>query len=196
MAIKLVITEGAPAPFDKAVTDDMIKVVKHFEQEVLGIRTGRAHPSMVDGLKVACYGGTTEMLLKNLASISIPDPRTIMIQPWDQGLLFDITRALRESDLGVNPQEDGGIIRIVLQEMSKTRREELIKILQKKLEDSRVSIRNIRKDYQNWIRDTEKAKGVSEDFAKRLGDLLQKITDKFVKQVDEVGAKKEADLKS
>lgn len=196
MAIKFVITEGATAPFDKAVSEEMLKAVKHFEHELLGIRTGRAHPSMIDGIKVECYGGASEMVLKNIASISTPDPRTLMVQPWDQGLLHDISRALRESELGVNPQEDGGVLRIVLPEMSRTRRDELIKILQKKLEDSRVSIRNIRKDFHNLIRDTEKAKGVSEDFAKRLSDLLQKITDKFIKQVDDLGAKKETDLKS
>ncbi len=196
MTTKFVITEGATAPFEKTVAEEMTKVVKHFEQELLGIRTGRAHPSMIDGVKVECYGGSSEMLLKNIASISTPDPRTLMVQPWDQSVLHDIARALRESDLGVNPQEDSGVLRIVLPEMSRSRRDELIKVLQKKLEDSRVSIRNVRKDYHNLIRDTEKAKTISEDFAKRLNDLLQKVTDKFIKQVDDLGTKKEVELKS
>lgn len=193
---EFVITENQIKPFEDAVQQEMTKTLKHFEHELLSIRTGRAHPSMVEDIKVLCYDGTTEMTLKGLASISTPEPRSIIIQPWDQSTIFDIERALKNSDLGVTPQQDGPVIRIVLPDMSSSRREELIKLLHKKLEDARVSIRNIRKNFNNLIRDTEKAKSISEDFAKRLNDLLQKMTDKFIKQVEELSSKKEAGLKS
>ncbi len=193
---EFVITENQIKPFEDAVQQEMTKTLKHFEHELLSIRTGRAHPSMVEDIKVLCYDGTTEMTLKGLASISTPEPRSIIIQPWDQSTIFDIERALKNSDLGVTPQQDGPVIRIVLPDMSSSRREELIKLLHKKLEDARVSIRNIRKNFNNLIRDTEKAKSISEDFAKRLNDLLQKMTDKFIKQVEELSSKKEVGLKS
>ena len=119
----------------------------------------------------------------------------IIIQPWDQSTLMDIERALKESDLGVTPQTEGQTIRIILADMSVARRDELKKILAKKTEECRVSIRNIRKNFNNLIRDTHKEKEISEDFAKRLEDTLQKLTDKYIKQTDQLSEKKEADLK-
>ena len=192
---ELVLIEGQTKPFEDAIDQEMTKSIKHFEHELVGIRTGRAHPSMVEDIKVSCYGGTTELPLKNLASVSSPDARLLIIQPWDQGTILDIERALRDSDLGVTPQQDGAVIRIVLPEMSAARRDELTKLLHRKLEEARVSIRHVRKDFHNLVRDTEKDGGVSEDFAKRLSDLLQKHTDKAVKFVEVLSAKKEASLK-
>lgn len=192
----LILTEGLNAPFEKAVTEEMDKSVKHFDHELTSIRTGRAHPSMVDTLKVSCYAGTTELPLKNLATISAPDARMIVIQPYDQSTIMDIERALKESDLGVTPQTEGQTIRVMLPEMSSGRRDELKKILHKKTEDCRISIRNIRKHFNNLVRDTHKEKEISEDFAKRLEDLLQKLTDKHIKLVDQMSEKKEADLKN
>ncbi len=193
---EFVITEGLTAPFEKTITEEMTKSIKHFEHELTSIRTGRAHPSMVETIKVSCYAGTTEMPLKNLATISTPDARMILIQPYDQSTIMDIERALKESDLGVTPQTEGQTIRILLPEMSVGRRDELKKILLKKTEDCRISIRNIRKQFNNLIRDTHKEKEISEDFAKRLEDLLQKLTDKHIKQTDQLSEKKEADLKN
>ncbi len=192
---EIILTEGIQSTLENPVNEEMTKSLKHFEHELTSIRTGRAHPSMVDSIKVSCYAGTTELALKNLASITIPDARLIIIQPYDQSTIMDIERALKESDLGVTPQTDGQTIRIVLADMSVARRDELKKILAKKTEDCRVSIRNIRKYYNNLIRDTQKEKEISEDFAKRLEDILQKTTDKFIKQVDQLSEKKEADLK-
>jgi ribosome recycling factor len=193
---EFIILEGQTKPFEDAVDQEMTKSIKHFEQELTGIRTGRAHPSMVEDLKVSCYGGTTELPIKNLATVLAPEPRVILIQPWDQGTTIDIERALKESDLGIAPQTDGPVIRLVLPDMSSTRREELIKLVNKKLEESRVTIRNVRKHFHNLIRDTEKEKGISEDFAKRISDLLQKHTDKSIKFVEDLSAKKEVSLKS
>ena len=138
-----ILVEGISNTFDAAVSDEMGKCIKHFEHELTSIRTGRAHPSMIEGIKVSCYAGTTELPLKNLANISTPDSRMIIVQPWDQSTLMDVERALKESDLGITPQTEGQTIRIALPEMSSGRREELRKVLQKKAEDSRISVRNI-----------------------------------------------------
>jgi ribosome recycling factor len=188
-------TEGAMAPFEKATEEEMNKSIKHFEHELVSIRSGRAHPSLVEGIKVSCYGGDTELPLKNLASISVPESRSLLIQPWDQSTLADIERAIKESDAGLTPANDGNIIRLQLPEMSSERREELIKVLGKKLEECRISIRNVRKVVQNLVRDNQKDKTISEDFAKRLNERLQKITDDFVKKAEALGSKKEAELK-
>ncbi len=192
---EFILVEGQTKPFEEIVDQEMGKSLKHFEHELTAIRTGRAHPSMVEDLKVSCYGGTTELTLKNLATISSPEARIIIIQPWDQGATIDIERAIKESDLGLTPQTDGSVIRLVLPEMSSTRREELTKLLHKKLEECRVAVRNVRKHFHNLIRDTEKDKGISEDFAKRLTDLLQKHTDKSIKFAEDLSTKKEASLR-
>lgn len=194
--ITVILQEGVVGPLDKYTQEEMVKCLKHFEHELTGIRSGRAHPSMVETLKVSCYGGESELPLKNLASVSIPDARTIMIQPWDATTLPDIERCIRESDSGFTPVNDGNIVRIQLPEMSNDIREKLSKTLGKKLEECRVSIRNIRKNINNFIRDEEKKKTVSEDFAKRLNDLLQKHTDEYIKKVEVLAQKKEQEIKS
>jgi ribosome recycling factor len=192
----IILQEGVVAPLEKYMQEEMIKCLKHFEHELTGIRSGRAHPSMVESIKISCYGGESELPLKNLASVSTPDARTIMIQPWDTATIPDIERGIKESDTGFTPVNDGNIIRISLPEMSNDVRDKLVKQLGKKLEESRVSIRNVRKNIQNFIRDEEKKKNASEDFAKRLNDLLQKHTDDYIKKVDLLAQKKEQDLKS
>jgi ribosome recycling factor len=181
--------------FEKAVTTEMDKPIKHFERELITIRTGRAHPALVEDLKVVCYGNTT-MRLRDTASISAPEARLIVVQPWDPAILADIERALRDSDLGISPQNDGSLIRIVLPEISTARRDELVKVLGKKLEDSRISIRNVRKDFHNLIRDSQKDKSISEDHSRRLSDLLQKLTDDFIKRAETMSTAKEKEIKS
>lgn len=192
---ELILTEGVTKSFEDATQEEMNKSIKHFEHELVSIRSGRAHPSIVENVKVACYGGETELPLKNLASISVPESRTIMIQAWDQSTVSDIEKALRESDIGLTPANDGNVLRLQLPEMSIERREELIKVLGKKLEECRISIRNFRKHFQNLVRDQQKDKVISEDFAKRLNELLQKITDQFIKKAEDLSAKKETELK-
>lgn len=192
----IILQEGVVGPLEKYTQEEMIKCLKHFEHELTGIRSGRAHPSMIESIKISCYGGDSELPLKNLASVSTPDARTIMIQPWDTATIPDIERGIKESDTGFTPVNDGNIIRISLPEMSNDVRDKLTKQLGKKLEESRVSIRNVRKNIQNYIRDEEKKKNVSEDFAKRLNDLLQKHTDDYIKKVEALAHKKEQDLKS
>ena len=192
--IELTLTEGIIKPFEESVNNEMTKSMKHFEHELISIRSGRAHPSMIEDLKVVCYGGDSELPLKNLASISTPEPHSILVQPWDQGTIPDIEKAINDSDVGVTPINDGNVIRLQLPKMSGDRREELIKLLGKKLEEYRVSVRSIRRNYHNFVRDTQKAKEISEDFSKRLSELLQKQTDDFIKKVEELSSKKEKDL--
>lgn len=191
----LQLVENEQKPFEQAMSQEMDKAIKHLEGELIKVRTGRAHTSMVEDLQVVVYGGQP-MALKALAAIAAPDARLITIQPWDESSIGEIERAIKESDLGITPQNDGKVIRLVLPEMSSDRREDLIKILGKKLEEARVAVRNIRKDFNNLIRDAKKDKTISENFFNRLSDVLQKITDKYIKQIDDMGKKKEADITS
>lgn len=180
--------------YEKEIEAAMDKQVKHFEKELLKFKTGRAHPAMVEDIKVAVYG--TYMPVKELGSISVPEPTLIVIQPWDISIINDIEKAIGTSDLGVTPQNDGEVIRIKIPPMSTSRREELVKSLHQKLETFRVSIRNVRKEILNKIRESEKKKQISEDFSKRLQDLLQKTTDKFIKLGEQLSAKKEGEIKN
>lgn len=191
--IRLQLTEGGNTkPFEKELETEMDKEVKHFERELSKLRTGRAHTSMVEDIKIMAYG--TFMSLRELASITVPDPSLIIVQPWDKSLLADIEKALATSELGVSPVNDGNVIRVPIPRMSKERRDELIKLLHKKLEECKVAIRNTRKEFQNFIRDIEKEKKISEDYARRLSDILQKTTDRFIEMAEKIGRKKEEEI--
>ena len=180
--------EGDSKSFEVLVKKEMENPLKHFEKELIGIRTGRASTAMLEGIKAECYGQL--MPLRDLATLAAPDARLLTIQPWDKNLIGEIEKALANSDLGASPVNDGTIIRIQLAQMSASRREELVKILGKKTEECKIGIRNIRKDFHNEVRDAEKKHIVSEDFAKKLSDLLQKITDSFIEKVDQISEKK------
>jgi len=193
--IDLRLTDQNQKEFEQKMSQELDKVIQHFEKELITIRTGRAHPSLVEKVKVACYGGANMMELRQIAAITIPEARMIIIDPWDKGVINDIERAIQNYDLGVSPINDGNVIRITLPEMSSERREELIKILGKKLEESRVSVRNIRKDFNNLIRDSLKSKSISEDHSRRLTEVLQKITDIYIKKCEDLAAKKDKDIK-
>ena len=190
-----ILIENDPKPFKAAMEAEMNKAIKHFEGELIKIRTGRAHTSLVEDLPVACYGGSA-MPLRQVASLAAPEPRLITIQPWDQGIINDIEKAILESDVGLTPINDGKIIRLTLPEMSTNRRDELIKVLGKKTEECRIAIRNVRKDFNNLIRDGKKDKMISENFFSRLSDLLQEITDKFIATTDAMSTKKEKEVTS
>lgn len=193
--MKITVTEGSSTKqFEKEVETEMDTHLKHLEKELLKIRTGRAHPSMVEDVKVASYG--TYLPLKEVASVSAPDAALLVIQPWDQANIPEIEKALQNSDLGVTPVNDGNIIRVQLPKMSSTRRDELIKSLGQKIEQGKISIRNVRKDVHNFIREQEKAKKISEDWSRRLQELLQKITDKEIEKCTALAEKKERELKS
>ena len=189
----IVFAEGQTQSFEDTIKIEMDKPIKHLEKELSSIRTGRASSALVEDIKVECYGQM--MSLKELATLSTPDARLITIQPWDKSIINDIEKALVNSDLGVTPINDGKIIRLQLPQMSTARREELNKLLGKKTEECRIGIRNVRKEYHNQLRNAEKTHGISEDFAKKLSDILQKITDNFIKKADEINDKKANEIK-
>lgn len=194
MSIKnITLEENNIKPVETGMNQEIDKVVKHFEGELIKIRTGRAHPTLVEDLRVTAYGGEA-MPLKALAAIAAPEARLITIQPWDESIIPFIEKAIKESDLGVTPNVDGKLIRIVLPEMSSSRRDELTKVLNKKLEEARVTIRNVRKDFNNLIRDGKKDKVISDDFFNRLEDVIQKVTNDSIKRVEALAEKKEKEI--
>lgn len=187
--------EGAPTKqFESTVNGEMQKALTHFEKELSKLRTGRAHSSMVEDIRVSAYG--TLMPLKELAAISAPEPQSLVIQAWDKGLLSEIERSISLSDLGVAPINDGNIIRIVMPKMSAARRDEISKVLSKRLEECRIAARSTRKDIHNLIRAAEKDKKISEDYSKRLQTLLQKLTDSAVETAEQQAQRKEHEIKA
>lgn len=190
----IILEEGNLKALEKPLCAEMDKVIAHLDKELATIRTGKASVGMIEGVKVECYGSL--MNLKDIASLTAPDVNLLTIQPWDKSLLHDIERAINASHLGLNPKVDSDMIRLEVPRMSTERREELAKLVGKKVEECKVNARNIRKDSQNFIRDAEKSKKISEDFGKRLSKLLQDITDKYTEKADQLGTKKTSELKA
>ena len=171
----------------------MNKTVDALRDDLVTIRTGRASPALVERLPVEYYG--TPTALNQLATISVPEPRLLAIRPWDPSALPDIEKAILKSELGLTPSNDGKIIRLVVPALSTERREELIKIVKKIAEEGRVSIRTVRKEANEKAKDLEKAKKISEDNRFRTQDEIQKLTDKYIKQIDKVLIDKERELR-
>lgn len=195
MALDIQLIENNIKSFQDPMEAEMQKAIRHFEGELIKIRTGRAHTSLVEGIQVAAYGLEPKPL-KGLAVLAAPDPRLITIQPWDVSTIPQIEKAILDSEIGIIPRNDGRIIRLQLPEISSERREELIKILGKKLEECKISIRNARRDFHNLIREAKKEKTVSENFFNRLEDVLQKVTDRFITKSDELADRKKKELTS
>lgn len=192
---KINLTENAPVKqFEDAVEKEMASQLNAFEKELLKVRTGRAHPSMIEDVKVLSYGAL--MSLKEVAAISAPEASLLVVQPWDKENIPVIEKALSASEMGLTPLNDGNIIRIQLPKMSSARRDELAKVVGQKLEQAKIAIRNVRKEVHNQLRDLEKAKTISEDYGRRVQESLQKVTDRMIKKADEIGAKKELELKA
>jgi len=160
--------------------------------DLAAIRTGRASPALVEKLMVEYYGAPTN--LQQLASISVPEPRSLMIKPFDATTIKAIEKAIQTSDLGLNPNNDGKVIHLNLPPLTEERRRALVKQMHHRLEETRIAVRNIRRDVHNDMREFEKEKLVSEDDLKRGEEDLQKLTDKFVEEVSEQGKKKEAEI--
>lgn len=192
---KVVLEENNIKSLEQPMRVEMAKSITHFEHELTKIRTGRAHTSLIEDVQILCYGSQM-MPLKSVASLAAPEARLLTIQPWDKGNVAVIMKAITDSGLGLTPIQNGDVIRIQLPEMTSTRREELVKILGKKLEECKVSIRNVRKDFQNVIRDSKTDKTISENFYNRLMDVLQEVTDHFCKQADQLAKKKQDDITS
>lgn len=171
----------------------MDKSISLLTQELAKIRTGRATPALLDGVKVEYYESL--LPLNQLASISIPEPRLIVIQPWDKQALGSIEKAIYKADLGITPNNDGNVIRLSLPPLTSERREELVKLVQKLAEESRIAIRNIRRDANNELKKIEKDKKISKDDAFKAQEEIQKMTDEYIKKIDEVLKKKEKEIK-
>lgn len=180
--------------------EDILKDAEHrmqsavaaLDREMDTIRTGRARPSLVEGLKVEYYGTPTP--LNQLATINAPEPRLITIQPWDKTQLSTIEKAIQKSDLGLTPTNDGNLIRLAIPQLNEERRKELVKVVHKKVEDGRVAVRNVRRDALDHLRRMQHDKEITDDDERHAQDRLQKITDKYVVEVDKHGHTKEQDL--
>ena len=170
----------------------MGKAVEALKRELATVRTGRANPALVEHLSVDYYGTPTP--LQQLASVGVPEARLLTIQPWDKGSLGAIEKAIQKSDLGLNPSNDGSIIRLAIPQLTEERRKELVKVVHKKVEEGRVAIRNVRRDAHEMLRELHKEKTISEDQEHNAQEELQKITDRFVAQAGDVGNEKEEEL--
>lgn len=166
--------------------------IQVLHDDLAAIRTGRASPGLVEKMQVEYYGTPTPLM--QLASISVPEPRTLTIKPYDPASLKPIEKAILSSDLGLNPNNDGKVIHLNLPPLTEDRRRDLVKHVHHRLEESRIAIRNIRRDLHNDIRDFEKEKLISEDELKRGEDDMQKLTDRFIEEVEKLGKKKETEI--
>ncbi|HWO94554.1 MAG TPA: ribosome recycling factor [Dehalococcoidia bacterium] len=172
--------------------DRMAKALEATRREFDTIRTGRANPKLVEGLKVDYHGHPTP--LQQLANVTVPEAHLIAVQPYDRSSVAAIEKSIRASDLGLNPTNDGSTIRIAIPPLTEQRRKELVKLVHKKAEEGRVAIRNIRRDAQDALRKRERAHEISEDEARRLLEQLQKATDDFIHKVEEESKTKEAEV--
>jgi ribosome recycling factor len=180
--------------------DDIIKSADHkmtTAVEILGrdlqsVRTGRASPHLLERIQVDYYGSPTP--INGVANISAPDPRMVLVQPWDRGMLGPIEKAIQKSDLGINPTNDGAVIRLVLPQLTQERRKELVKQVHQRAEEARIAVRNCRRDALDHLRKAEKDGGISQEDERRAQERLQKLTDGFIKRVDEVSKQKETEV--
>lgn len=170
----------------------MRKAVDVLKKELATIRTGRASPALVEHIRLDYYGVPTP--IQQVAGVSTPDPRMILIQPWDRNILGAMEKAILKSDLGLTPVSDGNVIRLSIPSLTEERRKELVKVIRKRVEDGRIALRNIRRDVLEELRKLEKNKEISADEEKRAQEQLQKITNAFIGEVDKVGEFKEAEL--
>ena len=176
----------------KKLEEKMEKTIAVLKDELLTIRAGRANPNMLDRVMVDYYGTMTP--LKQMAGVSSPEPRTILIQPWDKSAMGSIERAILSSDLGFNPTNDGNSIRINIPQLTEERRKDLIKLVAKTGEQAKVAIRNERREANEAIKKMEKTSELTEDDSKKAQDEVQKLTDSHIKMIDDMLAKKEKDI--
>lgn len=156
------------------------------------LRTGRANPMIVDKIRVDCYGAPTP--IKGVATLSVPEPRVLVIQPWDKSMIAPIEKAIMASDLGIMPINDGQVVRLNMPEMTEDRRKDLVKVAKGRAEDGRVSVRNARRDANTAVKKLEKDKEVTEDDSKRIQKEIQDMTDQFISKIDGILETKEKDI--
>lgn len=176
----------------KNCEEKMNKTVAALEVELKGIRAGRANPTLLDRITVEYYGQVTP--LNQVAGISAPEPRLLVIQPWDATLIPAIEKEVQKSDLGINPTNDGKVVRLAIPPLTEERRMDLTKLVRKNSENAKVSIRNIRRDAMEEIKKAEKAKEITEDDRKETEEEIQKLTDKFIGKLDDITKAKESEL--
>lgn len=183
---------NSPQEIKGKTAEKMEAALEHLRKELAGIRTGRASLALLDNIRVNYYGNTTP--LKQVATLSIPESRQITIQPWDVGQIGEIEKAILASDLGLTPANDGKIIRLTLPPLTEERRRELVKIAKKVGEDSKVAVRNLRRDANEALKALGKEASLSEDQLKKEQDLTQKLTDQTIHKIDEIISKKESEI--
>ena len=176
----------------KVVEEKMEKAISVSSHEMAMVRTGRASPALVENIKVDSYGTLTP--LNQLASISVPEPRLIVIQPWDKSIISSIEKVILKSDLELSPVVSGNIIRIPFPQLSEERRKELVKVVHKMAEECRVSVRGLRRDAREELKSLEKDGKISEDDSRRAQEEMQKITDRYIEEVDKVLSAKEKEI--
>jgi len=185
-------TELTPESVLSEVERKMDRAIEALRRELNSLRTGRATPALLENITIEYYGVPTP--LKQIASISAPDARAILVQPWDKQSLREIERSLMKSEMGFNPSNDGNIITVPVPPLTQERRQELVRLLKRKIEEGKVSVRNVRRDGLETLRKMEKDKLISQDQNRRSQDRLQKATDNHIKAIDEVAVSKEAEI--
>jgi len=174
------------------VESRMEKSIAALKSELATIRTGRANAALLDHVRVNYYG--SDVPVNQVGNISVPEPRILMITPWEKSALKDIEKAIQTADLGLNPSNDGEVIRVILPELTEERRRDLVKQVRAVSEKAKVSVRNIRRDANEEVKSQAKNEGLPEDESKRLQDRIQKITDKFIAEIDQVTEHKEKEI--
>lgn len=172
--------------------EKMEKVISAFQRELATLRAGRATPSLLDKIEVDYYGAMTP--LNQLAGVTAPESRLLVIQPWDKQAMEDIEKAILKSDLGLTPNNDGNVIRLTIPQLTEERRKELVRFLRKKAEESKVSVRNVRRDANESIKQLEKSSDISEDERRRSQDSIQELTDEKIKEIDQIMEVKEKEM--
>lgn len=175
-----------------AFSNKMQTAIEALTKELSGLRAGRASVNLLDPIKVDAYGSF--MPLSQVGTVTAPEPRLLVVQVWDKGMVKAVEKAIRESSLGVSPSADGQLVRVVLPDLNEERRQELAKLVAKYAEESKINVRNIRREGNDMIKKLEKDKEVSEDDAHRLTDEMQKITDDHIKKIDALAATKQKDI--
>jgi len=176
----------------KEAEERMEKAVVALKRDLSTLRAGRATPALLDKITVEYYGSTTA--INQLANISVPEPRLLLIQPWDKKIVAEIERAILKSDLALTPNSDGSVIRLAIPQLTEERRKDLVKISKKKAEEGRVAIRNIRRDANDELKQKEKSSEITEDELHKAQDEMQKLTDKYIEEMDKVLSAKEKEI--
>ena len=172
--------------------EKMKKAVEATQRELAGIRTGKATISLLDGIRVDYYGSIVP--LSQVANITTPDPKLLVIQPWEKKLIPEITKAIQKSDLGLNPQSDPNVIRLPIPPLTEERRKELVKLVKKLAEEGKIAIRNIRREANDSLKKAEKDKQISEDENRKSQEKVQELTDKYIESIEDLIAKKEKEV--